>query len=337
MKVLIIGGTGLISTAITGRLVERGDEVTVFNRGRTEARIPASVKQVHGDRKDYGAFETRMAELGTFDCVIDMICFVPEEAESDVRAFAGRAGRFIFCSTVDVYSKPASRYPVTEAEAHHPVSDYGKRKAECEAVFRRADGAGDLSVTTIRPAYTYGEGGTIIHTFGWSTTYLDRIRRGKPIVVHGDGSSFWVCCHIDDVARAFLGAMDNADAAGHAYHVTGEEWMTWNIYHRKVAEALEAPTPRLVAVPTDLLDAVAPERSGIAATNFRFNNIFDNAAAHADLGFRYTIPWVDGVRRTVAWLDDHDRIDNSDDDPFDDRLIGAWERLGKQMKAEDIE
>jgi nucleoside-diphosphate-sugar epimerase len=337
MKVLIIGGTGLISTAITGQLVERGDEVTLFNRGQTEPRIPAGVKQVHGDRKDYGAFESAMASLGTFDCVIDMICFLPEEAESDVRAFSGRAGRFIFCSTVDVYSRPASRYPYTEDEPHHPVSEYGRNKAACEALFREAHDEGRLSVTTIRPAYTYGEGGTIIHTFGWSTTYIDRIRRGKPVVVHGDGSSFWVCCHIEDAARAFLGAMDNPDAAGRAYHVTGEEWMPWNTYHRKVAEALGAPEPRLVAIPTDLLAAGAPKRSGIVSTNFRFSNIFDNAAAHADLGFRYTIPWVEGVRRTVTWLDEHGRIEDSDTDPFDDRLIAAWERLGNQMITEDIE
>jgi nucleoside-diphosphate-sugar epimerase len=337
MKVLIIGGTGLISTAITSQLIARGDEVTLFNRGRTEARIPSGVAQVHGDRKQHEAFELQMAALGTFDCVIDMICFVPAEAESDIRAFAGRAGRFIFCSTVDVYSKPASRYPYTEDEPHHPVGDYGRKKAECEAVFRRAHEDGELPVTVVRPAYTYGEGGTIIHTFGWSTTYIDRIRRGKPIVVHGDGSSFWVCCHIEDVARAFVGAMDGPAAAGKAYHATGEEWMTWNAYHQKVAEALDAPEPRLVAIPTDLLAAVAPQRSGIAATNFRFNNIFDNSAAHADLGFRYTVPWVEGVRRTVAWLDERGRIENSDGDPFDDRLIAAWERLGEQMAREELE
>ena len=108
MKVLIIGGTGLISTAITGQLLERGDDVTLYNRGKSEARIPAGAKTLHGDRKQYAEFEKQMAEAGNFDCVIDMVGFVPEDAESVVRAFKGRIGHFIFCSTVCVYGGPAS-------------------------------------------------------------------------------------------------------------------------------------------------------------------------------------------------------------------------------------
>jgi nucleoside-diphosphate-sugar epimerase len=152
--------------------------------------------------------------------------------------------------------------------------------------------------------------------------------------VHGDGSSLWASCHRDDVARAFVNAAGNARAFGRAYHVTGEEWMTWNQYHQKVAEAMSAPPPVLVHIPTDLLDQVAPERAHICAVNFQFNNIFDNTAARTDLDFRYTIPFVAGVRRIVAWLDANGRIPNSDEDPFEDRLIDAWERLGRGMAQE---
>jgi nucleoside-diphosphate-sugar epimerase len=331
VKVLIVGGTGLISTPITRFLLERGDEVTLYNRGQRPVRLATTVPTIHGDRRDAAAFEGQMAAAGSFDCVIDMVCFQPAEAASAVRALRGRTGQYIFCSTVDVYQKPASRYPTREDEPHHPVSAYGVAKAECEALLMAAHARGDLAVTIIRPAHTYGEGSSFVHTFGRNTGYIDRIRKGKPIIVHGDGSSLWVSCHCEDVARAFVGARGNARVLGRAYHVTGDEWLTWNRHHQGVAEALDAPPPTLVHIPTDLLGAVAPRRAAIVVENFQFNNIFDNTAARADLGFQYTIPWIEGVRRTVAWLDATGRIENSDDDPFEDQVIAAWQRLGTEM------
>ena len=118
MKVLIIGGTGLISTPLTHFLLERGDDVTLYNRGETPVRVPEKTHMLHGNRQDYAAFENQMREAGHFDCVIDMVGYDPGDGESVVRAFKGRVGHFIFCSTVDVYQKPATRYPVSEAEPY---------------------------------------------------------------------------------------------------------------------------------------------------------------------------------------------------------------------------
>jgi nucleoside-diphosphate-sugar epimerase len=337
VKILIIGGTGLISTSITRQLLERGDDVTLYNRGQREARIPPAAKRILGDRSNYAAFEAQMRQAGEFDCVIDMIGFVPEEEQSTVRAFKGRIGQFIFCSTVDVYSKPIRCYPYREDAPRNAVGSYGQNKVLCEDVLMEAHRRGDFAVTIIRPAYTYGESGSLIHTFGWSTTHIDRLRKGKPIVVHGDGSSLWVCCHVDDLARAFVNAAGNRVAFSRAYHVTGEEWMTWNEYHRTVAEAIGAPGPTLVHIPTDLLVRVAPNRAAWCGFNFQFNNIFDNSAARADLSFRYTIPFLEGARRTVAWLDERGRIEDSDKDPFYDRLLAAWERLGQGMVEARLE
>ena len=186
----------------------------------------------------------------------------------------------------------------------------------------------------MRPSQTYGEGGTIVHSLGGKTTYLDRIRKGKPIIVHGDGGCLWAACHIDDVGRGFVGACGNPKAFGKSYNLTGEEWMTWNRYHEGVAEALNAPNPTLVHIPADLMKQIAPKRFGISIDIFQYPSIFDNSAAINDLGFAYTIPWVEGVRRTVAWLDARGKIENSDDDPFDDRVIAAWEKLGASMGQE---
>jgi len=336
MKILILGGTGLISTAITRELLARGgDDVTLYNRGQTPPRFGAGAKYLHGDRNDFAAFERQMTDAGPFDCVIDMICFTPEQAQSDVRAFRSRTGHFIFCSTVNVYTKPAVDYPITEDFERQPINDdYGAKKVQCEDIFSEAHARGDFPVTHLRPAHTYGEGGRIIHTFGGATTYIDRIRKGKPIVAHGDGSSLWVSCHVDDVGHAFVTAAGNSKAFGKAYHVTGEEWMTWNAYHQRVAQALGAPEPALVHIPSDLLYRVAPKRAYTTWNNFSGNSIFDNSAAKADLDFHYTVKWVEGVRRTVAWLDAANKIDDSDADPFDDRVISAWERLSAQMGEE---
>ena len=336
MNVLVIGGTGLISTGITRQLVARGDDVTLYNRGQREADIP-EVTRITGDRTDYRAFEAQMAEAGPFDAVIDMICFRPEETESAVRAFRGRTAQYVFCSTVDVYTKPAGAYPVREDAERQPSPSfpYAYDKARCERLLEQAHTRGDFALTMIRPAWTYGESGTIIHTLGWNTYLLDRLSKGRPVILPGDGTSFWVACHRDDVARAFVGALGNERASGKAYHVTGEEWMTWNAYHRVVADALDAPPPKLVHIPTDLLGSVAPKRAEWCVENFHYNNLFDNAAAHADLGFRYTIPFAAGARRLIEWHRARGGFENCDDHPFYDAIIDAWERLGTGM-ARDL-
>ena len=248
MKTLIIGGTGLISSSITRQLLAQGADVTLYNRGKSEARFPEGAKVIQGDRRDYPAFEKQMQEAGHFDTVIDMIGFSPADGESSVRAFKGRIGHYIFCSTVCVYGGPVDSYPVKEHDPRNPIGSYGANKIAIEERLKQAQAEGDFATTIMRPSQTYGEGGTIVHTLGWKTTYLDRIRKGKPIIVHGDGSCLWAACHIDDVARGFIGAIGNPKSHGNTYNLTGEDWMTWNQYHVGVAEAMNATMPTLVHI-----------------------------------------------------------------------------------------
>ncbi|MCB0126556.1 MAG: NAD-dependent epimerase/dehydratase family protein, partial [Caldilineaceae bacterium] len=198
MRILIIGGTGIISTGITRLLLERGDEVVLYNRGLRPSQVEGNYRTITGDRKDFPTFEAQMQEAGTFDCVIDMVCYLPEEAESAVRAFRGRTAQYIFCSTVDVYTKPAATYPITEAAERQPSQQfmYGYHKARCEELLFAAHERGDLTVTSIRPGHTYGEGGNnLIHALGGGNYHLDRLHKGQPIIVHGNGTSFWPTCH----------------------------------------------------------------------------------------------------------------------------------------------
>ncbi|MBN1642197.1 MAG: NAD-dependent epimerase/dehydratase family protein [Anaerolineae bacterium] len=332
MRVLIVGGTGLISTGITRQLVARGDDVTLFNRGLREVELPPVGRMV-GDRNDSGAFEEQMARAGTFDAVIDMVCFRPEHAESAIRAFRGRTSQYVFCSTVDVYTKPAPSYPIREGAPREPSSTfpYAFDKAKCERLFQDAHERGELIVTILRPAWTYGERGSVLHTFGWDPYYLARLRRGEPVIVHGDGTSLWAACHRDDVARAFVGAVGNPRTHGQAYHVTGDEWLTWNAYHRIVAAALGAGRPELVHIPTDLLGRVVPQAAMWCVENFSHNNVFDNGAARRDLGFSYTVRFSEGVRRVIDWLDARGAIDGAETPPFYERVLRAWQQLGDAM------
>jgi nucleoside-diphosphate-sugar epimerase len=331
MKILIIGGTGLISTAITRELQARGEEVIHYNRGQADAQV--AIPTIHGDRKEFAAFEAQMAEAGPFDCVIDMVCFQPQEAESAVRAFRGRTDHFIFCSTVDVYTKPSPRYPITEDVERRPRPSfpYAYAKAQCERIFEDAHSRGDFPVTSIRPAYTYGEGRGILHSFLRGMYYLQRIREGRPIIVHGDGTSLWASCHRDDVGRAFANAVGNARTLGKAYHTASPEWLSWNQYHQQVAQAMGAPEPQLVHIPTDLMFEILPAEAEWCRENFQYNNIFDNRAAEDDLDFRYTIAWMEGVRRIVAWLDERDRITGADEPPFYQMLLDNWLQASAEM------
>ena len=326
MKVLIIGGTGQISRAISSQFLEAGVQLTLFHRGKTSLPELTGYQSIIGDRKDFASFERLVQQAGPFDCVIDMVCFLPEEAESLTRAFGNRVGQIILCSSAAVYQRPANRYPITESEPLLPTSSYGHNKARCEQILMSAHEQRLFDVTILRPANTYGPGGDLIYTLGWGNGFLDRIRKSKALVSPGDGSTLRAYCHADDVARAFVSAAGNARAFGRAYHVTGEEWLTWDRYFEIIAQAMGAPLPRLVHIPCDVLYAMAPDRLPDVIENYRFNNIFDNQAAHQDLDFRYTVQFVDGVSRTIAWLKDNQRIQNSDQHSFDDAIIAAWDR-----------
>ena len=343
MKILIIGGTGLISTRITQQLLARGDDVTHVNRGQRKIgfggiTFEREVRTIIADRTDYANFEATMREAGQFDCVMDMVGFAPDDERSAVRAFAGRCGHFIFCSTVDVYAHPASKLPYTEDAPKHGLNDYAAQKVACEAVLDEAQASGKLDVTIIRPAATYAEGAGILDSLRGRKTYVDRLRKGKPIIVHGDGQSLWCSCHADVVARAFENAAGNPITFGKSYHTAGEEFVTWNQHHQLVAQAIDAPEPKLVHIPTDALAQLLPSETLADAahwtlTNFQFNNIFDNGAAKRDLHFRYTVRWAEGARRLVEWLDANGHIDDSDADHFDDNLIAAWQAALDAMQA----
>ncbi len=322
MKILFIGGTGLISTSIARQLLQQGHEVTLFNRGKSPNRLPEGAQEIQGDRKDYAAFE-KAFEGQTYDVAVDMVAFSPDDSASAIRAFSGKVGQFIHCSTVCVYSGPVTQIPTTETEPFHSIGGYGKAKIECEKLLMQAHEADKLPVTIMRPSHSYGEGGNLARSFGSAGSFVTRMREGKPLIVQGDGNGLWAACHVDDVARGFIGVMQNPKCLGEAYHITGDEWMTWNMYYQQVAEVIGAKYEP-VHIPTDTLRAVAPGLSGGTHEIFEWPSIFSTVKIKRDTNYDgQKISWKQGSKRNIDWLDAQGKLGAEEDD-YEDRLIEAW-------------
>lgn len=335
MKILLIGGTGNISTPITKMMQGKGLDITLFNFDQTHPDwLLPEVKVISGNRRDLPLYKSEILKNGTYDCVIDMVCFEPEDAINDVAIFKGQTAQFIFCSTVDVYPKTPARYPVNEDMeiGALPSFQYAWKKVECEKTLWEAHSRGNFQLTVIRPGATYNESWSPgVHSFGGQTYHLDRLRKGKPFIMHGDGTSIWVSSYRDDTARAFVGAVGNYAAFGQAYNATGDEWMTQNHIWHTIAEVIGAPEPDFVYIPTLLLAKMAPAEAEWCRENFMHNNIFDNSKAKRDLGFKYTVPYRDGVKLCYDYLTKHNLIEDCEKYPFYDAIVEKWKKFESNL------
>ncbi len=213
-----------------------------------------------------------------------------------------------------------------------PSFPYAWKKCRCERILGESEAAGAFGLTIIRPAFTYNE-----TLESWDeqlrrrTYHLDRLRKGLPFIVHGDGNGVWTATHRDDVARSFVAAVGNRATFGQGYNVMGGEWMTHNQILRTIARLLKAPEPDFVYIPTDLLHQLAPKEAEWCLENFRHNDIFDNSKAIRDLAFRYTVPFDEGAARSIDYLVRNDKIEDCAKYPFYDRIVDIWRRHTSNM------
>jgi len=326
MKVLLIGGTGLISTAIVNQLVDRGDEITVYNRGVTPWRIPKTVQEIKGNRWDYPAFENQMKNL-SFDAVIDMVAFMPENAESLLRAFRDRVQHLVVCSTVCVYGGPMTKLPADDNEPHRPVGEYGKNKSKIESILLSANGKNGLHSTVIRPSYTTGEGAEYPGLL-FDNSLPDRLKQGLPVIVMDQGKAAWAVAHVSDVARAFVNSLLNPKAYGQAYHATSDEHTDWNGVYEAMAKAVGGKF-NPVHIPTDWLYSQTPRRAVGVKYIYQYPSLFDNSKAKRDLGFKTTVPLVDTWKRQFTWMEETGKTKKIEEDRYEDLMIDAF-RSGKK-------
>jgi nucleoside-diphosphate-sugar epimerase len=320
MKVFIIGGTGLISSAISAQLCARGDDVVLFNRGLSRNRVGASLRHIAGDRNDEAALGAALArELP--DAVIDMMAFSPAQAEALVRACDGRTPQLLVCSSVCVYGGPLTKLPADDDEPHRSVGDYGRNKSAIERiVLSRPRGA----ATVLRPSFSTGEGATASGLVFDDST-VSRLRQGLPVVVMDEGMAAWAISHVDDVAGGFVGALGNPAAMGQAYHLTSDEHTTWNGVFQALAEAAGAPPPKFAHIPSDWLYAQAPRRSVGIQYIFRYPSVFNNAKAARDLGFKTRVSLRETFRRQIAWMEAEGLLKETGQEHVQDELAQAWQ------------
>jgi nucleoside-diphosphate-sugar epimerase len=305
MRVLLIGGTGLISTGIVKHLLARGADVTMFNRGKRENTLPASVKQIEGDRNEFEKFERRFqTDEKPFDVVMDMIAFNPNQAESDVRAFGGRCQQFIFCSTVCAYGvKVPPGVLVDETFPMEPISGYGRNKLASEQILLRAHEQGKFKTTIIRPSCTYGPGGGLIDNLEFNPPAWDRIEKGLPILCSNGGMGLWVGTHRDDVGKLFAYAALNPKTYGQAYNATRDENFTWRDWYAQAAEGLGAPRPKLIFMTAEwiLRHDPTPARFGLLREITQFHGAYSSAKAKRDVPeFKADIDFRTGAAQTLA-------------------------------------
>ncbi len=301
MRVLFIGGTGIISAACSRLAVERGVELFLLNRGQTGRPVPDGATVLHGDIRDPASAAAAVGDR-TFDAVVNWVAFTPEHVEADLDLFRGRTGQYVFISSASAYQTPPASLPVVESTPlANPFWAYSRAKIACEDRLVRASRDEAFPVTIVRPSHTYDR--TLL-PFDGSYTVVDRMRRGAPVVVHGDGTSLWTLTHHRDFARGFVGLLGNPHALGEAFHITSDEWLTWNQIYETVARAAGAPTPRLVHVPSETLAAFDPERGAGLLGDKAHSMVFDNTKIkRAVPDFVATIPFARGAEEILAWHD----------------------------------
>lgn len=329
MKVLFIGGTGVISTASTRLAAERGIELTLLKRGHRAAEVLKGVRTIAADIAD----EAAVAEaLGSerFDAVVDWIAFTTAHVERDIRLFRDRARQYIFISSASAYQRPVGHYLITESTPlANPYWQYSRDKIACEERLMKAYREEGFPITIVRPSLTFGDTQIVLAVNSWqkSWTAVDRMRRGKKVIVPGDGSSLWVITHNSDFAQGLVGLLGHQQAIGHAFHITSDEVMTWDQIYRITAEAAGVEA-KMVHIASDFLSACEPDQVGSLTGDKASSVVFDNGKIKRFVpGYCARTSFVQGIRRTIAWFDEDARRREIDDaaNATWDKLIDAYE------------
>ena len=333
MKILIIGGTGTISSAITRQLAASGQDLWLLNRGTRKSEVPEGVKQIIADISDEKEVLRQLGDM-QFDAVCEFIGFLPTQVERDIRLFKGRTRQYVYISSASAYNKPASNHVINEGTTlANPYWQYSRDKIACEALLMKEYRDNGVPVTIVRPSHTYCERGVPVSVHGLKGSWqvLKRMLEGKPVIVQGDGSSLWTLTWNEDFARGFIGLLGNPKAIGEAFQIMSDEALTWNQVYQCVANALGvAFRPYYVA--SDFLAAVAPKEydfMGNLLGDKSVTVVFDCSKLKRVVpGFQAVTRFDEGVRRCIAYLLAHPelQVEDPEFDAWCDQVIEAQEQ-----------
>lgn len=331
MKILFIGGTGTISTAISKALLERGDELYLLNRGHRNRDLPSGAKELTADIND----EEKVAELTAaldFDVVADFIAFVPDQLERDYRLFNGKTKQFIFISSASAYQTPLSDYRITEGTPlSNPLWEYSRNKIACEDFLMKMYRENGFPVTIVRPSHTYDDRSIPLGVHGEKGSFqvIKRMLEGKKVIIHGDGTSLWTLTHNTDFARGFVGLLGNIHAIGEAVQITSDETLTWNQIYQTIADTLGVKL-NAVHISSEFLDAASRlDYNGSLSGDKANSVVFDNSKLKRLVpDFVAAKRFDQGVKETVQNVLAHPEYQTEDKefDEWCDKVIAALEK-----------
>ena len=316
---------------------EHGIEVTLLRRGQRSADVPKDVETITADVTDEAATAKALGNR-TFDAVVDWIAFTTADVERDIRLFRDRTKQFVFISSASAYQRPVGHYLITESTPLiNPFWQYSRDKIACEERLMQAYREEGFPITIVRPSLTYGDTQIVLPVNSWkkSFTAVDRMRRGKKVIVPGDGSSLWVITHNSDFSQGLVGLLGHKQALGHAFHITSDEVMTWDQFYRITAQAAGAEA-QIVHIASEFIGACLPETVGSLIGDKSSSVVFDNSKLKRFVPeFRAKIPFAEGIKRTIDWFDADPRRKEIDEDANAtwDKLIDAYESgLGEAVR-----
>ena len=325
MKVLFVGGTGIISSACSELAIQYGIDLYLLNRGLSTRPTPEGAISLLGDIRQPASIITALGNL-TFDSVVEWVAYTPDQVKTDMELFRKHTEQYVFISSASAYQKPPLFLPISESTPlHNPFWQYSRDKAACEALLERSGQQEGFPFTIVRPSHTYDR--TLLPFHGGYTT-VERMRAGKPVVVHGDGTSLWTMTHHRDFAVGFVGLLGNPHAIGQCFHITSDDSLSWNQIFTIVAQAAGVE-PQLVHVPSELIARHDPEWGASLLGDKAHSTIFDNSKIRQLVPqFRPTIPFWKGAQEIIAWYDAD--VSRQVVDPYldvlQDRLVDAMKK-----------
>lgn len=334
MKILIIGGTGVISRAIVNEGLKRGHEMVLFNRGSRKVGFEDQVEIIHGDRKNPGELAEKM-QGRTFDVVIDMIAFNPEDAKLTIEVFADKAKQIIVTSSMAVYKRPLHSLPTTE-DAEELIQDmaypYGYKKARMEEYLEEVMKEGIVPVTIIRPSLTFGEGCANIGVLRQNQNIPDRIRKGKALLLPGDGVSPWSFTFAPDMGRAYIAACLNPNTMNQTFHVMNTEFVLWEDLYRVVGELLGIE-PKFAYLPTKALVQADPSLFGHFEFEKKYANLYSvDKFQKAVPEWKAEISLKEGMKMMLDWWEKEQLQADPEKDALEDQLCAVYNKLCADLK-----
>jgi nucleoside-diphosphate-sugar epimerase len=332
MKLLFIGGTGLISSACSDLAVTQGHELFILNRSLSRKYpLPEGVTLLQADVHADEARITTLLAGHHFDAVVDFIAYTVEDIERGLRLFSSRTDQFVFISSASAYQKPVRNYLITEeTPLENPYWEYSQNKIACENRLMQAYRKENFPVTIVRPSLTYGPTQIPFAVGSWQHpwTVIDRMKRGKKVIVPGDGTSLWVMTWNKDFARGMSGLLGNSEAIGEAFQITSDEVLTWEQIYLETYQALGV-APNLVHIPSDLIAQYWPDAYGSLIGDKSNSVVFDNSKIKRYVpAYTCEMNWSEGLRHSLAWFESHPEYQTIDQelDSIFDKLIGSYER-----------